>query len=86
LVVIYRLRKNGITNSTIPTLKIGFGNVKCIIHSKGSEGNIDGTDVSSQYSDKADGVNYKNLNNKDVYKGKVFTTRSNGSIFIRPRC
>lgn len=58
------------------------GNVKCVIHSKGSEGNIDGTDVSSQYSDKADGVNYKNFNDKDIYNGKVLTTRSNGNIYI----
>ncbi|RLD36617.1 MAG: hypothetical protein DRI83_05175, partial [Bacteroidetes bacterium] len=59
-----------------------IGNVKCVIHSKGSEGNIEGTDVSSQYSDNADGVNYKNLNDKDIYRGKVLTTRSNGDIYI----
>ena len=59
------------------------GNVKCVIHSKGSEGNIEGTDVSSQYSEKADGVVYKNMNDKDMYKGQVLTTRSNGNIYIQ---
>jgi beta-lactamase superfamily II metal-dependent hydrolase len=60
-----------------------IGNVKCVIHSKGSEGNIEGTDVSTQYSDKSDGVSYKNLNDKCMYKGKVLTTRSNGNIYIQ---
>lgn len=58
------------------------GNVKCVIHSKGSEGNIEGTDVSSQYSENANGVNYKNLNDEEYYFGKVLTTRSNGNIFF----
>ena len=58
------------------------GNVKCVIHSKGSEGNIDGTDVSSQYSNNSDGVIYTSLNDHLQYKAKVLTTRSNGNIFI----
>ena len=58
------------------------GNVKIVIHSKGSEGNIEGTDVSTQYSDNANGVNYMNLNDKNYYSGKVLTTRSNGNIYI----
>tara|TARA_R110001606_G_C15375903_1_gene649959 strand:- start:1127 stop:2026 length:900 start_codon:yes stop_codon:yes gene_type:complete len=58
------------------------GNIRCVIHSKGSEANIEGTDVSSQYSDKADGVIYTTIKGEEQYKGKVLTTRSNGSIFI----
>lgn len=58
------------------------GNVRCVIHSKGSEGNIEGTDVSSQYSNNSDGVIYTSLNDKFQYKGKVLTTRSNGNIYI----
>jgi beta-lactamase superfamily II metal-dependent hydrolase len=58
------------------------GEVKLVIHSKGSEGNIEGTDVSSQYSENAEGINYKNLNDKAFYRGKVLTTRSNGDIYI----
>jgi beta-lactamase superfamily II metal-dependent hydrolase len=60
-----------------------IGNVKCVIHSKASEANTDGTDVSSQYSDKAEGINYKNLNDKEIYSGKVLTTRSNGNIYLQ---
>lgn len=60
-----------------------IGKVKCIIHSKASEGNIEGTDVSSQYSDKAHGIIYQNLNDKKMYFGKVLTTRSNGDVFIK---
>lgn len=60
-----------------------IGNVKCVIHSKGSEGNIEGTDVSTQYSGKADGVRYKNLNDDCIYQGKVLTTRSNGNIYVQ---
>ncbi len=59
------------------------GDVKVVIHSKGSEGNIEGTDVSTQYSENAEGVNYKNLNDKEFYRGKVLTTRSNGNIYIQ---
>lgn len=59
------------------------GNVRLIIHSKGSEGNIDGTDVSTQYSNKADGVTYTSINNNLQYTGKVLTTRSNGNIYIQ---
>ncbi len=58
------------------------GNVKVVIHSKGSEGNIEGTDVATQYSNYSDGIIYKNLNDEDCYFGKVLTTRSNGHIFI----
>lgn len=58
------------------------GNVKMIIHSKGSEANIEGTDVSNKYSENADGVTYKNLNDKEFYTGKVLTTRSNGHIYV----
>ncbi len=57
-------------------------NVKCVIHSKGSEGNIEGSDVSNKYSEKADGIIYKNLNDKKMYNAKVLTTRSNGDIYI----
>ena len=58
------------------------GNVDVIIHSKGSEGNIEGTNVASQYTNYANGVIYKTLNNGNHYKGNVLTTRSNGNIFI----
>ncbi|MDR2407773.1 MAG: hypothetical protein LBE13_06645 [Bacteroidales bacterium] len=58
------------------------GNVDVIIHSKGSEGNIEGTDVASQYTNYAYGIVYETLNNKNYYKGNVLTTRSNGNIFI----
>ncbi|GHT26171.1 hypothetical protein AGMMS4957_21660 [Bacteroidia bacterium] len=59
------------------------GNVDVIIHSKGSEGDKDGTDVASQYSGYADGVKYQSLSDKKDYYGKVMTTRSNGNIFIK---
>ena len=59
------------------------GKVDVVIHSKGSEGNIEGTDVASQYTNYARGVNYKTSNNEDNYNGKVLTTRSNGNIFIK---
>lgn len=58
------------------------GNVKFVIHSKDSEANKDGTDVSSQYGDYCKGIEYKALSDKQYYKGKVLTTRSNGNIFI----
>jgi beta-lactamase superfamily II metal-dependent hydrolase len=58
------------------------GKVDVIIHSKGSEGNVDGTDVASQYSNYSKGITYTALNNKSNYKGNVLTTRSNGDIFI----
>jgi beta-lactamase superfamily II metal-dependent hydrolase len=57
--------------------------VDVVIHSKGSEGNIEGTDVSNQYSNKAEGIIYKNLKDGFRYKGKVLTTRSNGNIFLQ---
>lgn len=60
-----------------------IGNVDFTILSKDTEANIDGTDVSSQYSNYSDGVTYFPLND-NVYKyyGKVLTTRSNGHIII----
>lgn len=58
------------------------GNVRCVIHSKDSEANKDGTDVSSQYGDYCDGIEYKALSDNRFYKGKVLTTRSNGNIFL----
>lgn len=58
------------------------GNVKCVVLSKASEGKKDGTDVSNQYSDKAEGVTYKNLKDNEYYSGKVLSTRSNGNIFF----
>lgn len=58
------------------------GLVQLVIHSKGNEGNIEGTDVSTQYSENSKGINYKNLNDKNYYSGKVLTTRSNGNIYI----
>lgn len=58
------------------------GNVRCVIHSKDSEANKDGTDVSSQYGNYCNGIEYKALSDNRFYKGKVLTTRSNGNIFI----
>jgi beta-lactamase superfamily II metal-dependent hydrolase len=58
------------------------GNVKVVIHSKGSEANKDGTDVASQYTHYADGITYKALSDKNHYSAFVLTTRSNGNIFI----
>ncbi len=60
-----------------------IGNVKCVIHSKGSEGDKEDSDVSTQYSSKAIGVQYTNLTDNSMYKGQVLTTRSNGNIFIK---
>lgn len=62
------------------------GKMKMIIHSKGSETNIEGTDVSNKYSANANGASYLNLNDKAYYFGKVFTTRSNGHICIEIKC
>ena len=59
------------------------GDVGLVIHSKGSEGNIDGTDVSTQYSSNSLGINYKNLVDNSFYSAKVLTTRSNGNIYIQ---
>ena len=58
------------------------GNVRCVIHSKDSEANKDGTDVSSQYGDYCKGIVYKTLSDNQCYKGKVLTTRSNGNIYL----
>lgn len=60
-----------------------IGSVKCVIHSKGSEGDKEDSDVSTQYSSKAIGVQYTNLTDNSMYKGQVLTTRSNGNIFIK---
>lgn len=60
-----------------------IGDVDVVILSKGSEANIDGTDVSTKYSEHARGHVYCPDNDKkSEYKGKVLTTRSNGTIFI----
>ena len=59
-----------------------IGKVDVIIHSKDSEANIEGTDVSSKYSSHACGHIYIPIKSKNVYEGKVLTTRSNGTIFI----
>ena len=58
------------------------GNVKTIILSKDSEATKEGTDVFTGYSNYADGVSYYNFSDKNVYTGKVLTTRSNGNIYI----
>jgi beta-lactamase superfamily II metal-dependent hydrolase len=57
--------------------------VDVVIHSKGSEGDSDWTDVSTQYTAKANGIIYKNLNDGFSYKAKTLTTRSNGHIYIQ---
>lgn len=58
------------------------GNVNAIILSKDSEATKEGTDVYTGYSNYADGVVYYNTNDKNMYFGKVLTTRSNGNIYI----
>ncbi|PCJ26769.1 MAG: hypothetical protein COA97_05085 [Flavobacteriales bacterium] len=59
-----------------------IGEVSLVIHSKGSEANKDGTDVTSKYSEKAKGIRYINNSDEKMYFGKVLTTRSNGNIFL----
>ncbi len=59
-----------------------IGNVDIVIFSKDTEANIDGTDVSTQYSGFAYGMKYEALSNNSYYDGKVLTTRSNGNIYI----
>jgi beta-lactamase superfamily II metal-dependent hydrolase len=59
--------------------------VNVVIHSKGSESNIEGTDVSSQYTTNTTGIQYTALSDKQTYKGGVLTTRSNGTIFIETK-
>ncbi|WP_281758032.1 MBL fold metallo-hydrolase [Succinatimonas hippei] len=59
-----------------------IGNVDVVIHSKDTEANKDGTDVSTQYSLHSNGCQYKSLNDNHIYLGKVLTTRSNGNIYI----
>jgi len=79
---IYIASHHGHKSGYSKTLFDLIGNVKVVIHSKGSEGSSNGTDVSSQYTQHTDGVTYKNLNDDQSYKGGVMTTRSNGNIFI----
>ena len=59
-----------------------IGNVDVVIHSKDTEANKDGTDVSTQYSSRSNGCRYKTLSDTHIYSGKVLTTRSNGNIYI----
>lgn len=60
-----------------------IGEVDLVIHSKDSEAEKDGTDVSSQYSAYSRGMSYVPLSDTDhKYQGKVLTTRSNGFIII----
>lgn len=59
-----------------------IGNVDVVILSKDTEANKDESDVSTQYSNYSKGCKYKALNDKNVYWGKVLTTRSNGNIYI----
>lgn len=60
-----------------------IGNVDIVIHSKDTEASKDGTDVSSQYTERANGHLYRSLGDNDCfYFGRVLTTRSNGHIFI----
>lgn len=58
------------------------GNVKTIILSKDSEATKEGTDVYKGYSNYAVGVRYYNTNDKNMYFGKVLTTRSNGNVYL----
>lgn len=58
------------------------GNVKTIILSKDSEAAKEGTDVFTGYSNYAEGVGFYNLSDKNMYEGKVLTTRSNGNIYL----
>lgn len=57
------------------------GSVQVIVHSKGGEGDIEGTNVANQYTDMATGINYLTPDNQ-AFSGKVLTTRSNGNIVI----
>ncbi len=60
-----------------------IGEVDLVIHSKDTEAEKDGTDVSSQYSAYSRGMYYVPLSDTDhKYLGKVLTTRSNGFIII----
>lgn len=59
-----------------------IGTVGVVIHSKDSEADKEGTDVSTQYAECSNGHNYVALTDKNCYYGKVLTTRSNGNIFI----
>jgi len=59
------------------------GNVKIAVLSKATESDKDDSDVSSQYSTKAVGISYKNLDDKQRYFARgTLTTRSNGNIFF----
>ena len=57
-------------------------NVRCVIHSKWWEGNIEWSDVASQYGNYCTGVKYLNKNDLWIYVWKVLTTRSNWQIEI----
>lgn len=59
------------------------GSVRVVIHSKGSEGNIEGTNVSTQYNVYTTGIEYQTLNNKLFYSANILTTRSNGTIYFK---
>ena len=60
-----------------------IGNVDVVIHSKDTEASKEGTDVSSQYTNKAVGHFYNAISDGEFsYYGKVLTTRSNGNIYV----
>jgi beta-lactamase superfamily II metal-dependent hydrolase len=59
-----------------------IGNPRLAILSKGSEANVDGTDVSSMYSQNSEGLFYEALSDKKVRSANTLTTRSNGDIYI----
>ena len=60
-----------------------IGDVDVVIHSKDTEASKEGTDVSSQYTNKAGGHIYNVISDGQYsYFGKVLTTRSNGNVFI----
>lgn len=59
-----------------------IGNVDMVILSKDTEVCKDVPDVSTQYSNYSNGWRYKALSDKNMYFGKVLTTRSNGNIYI----
>ena len=60
-----------------------IGNVDVVVHSKDTEASKEGTDVSTQYTNKSDGHIYNVIKDERYsYFGKVLTTRSNGNVFI----
>lgn len=58
------------------------GNVKVIILSKDTEASKEKSDVYKNYSNYADGIKYLSFNERESYRAKVMTTRSNGNIYI----